>query len=240
MARNGAQSRRFGGALELFAASEWEWQSRGESDTPDSIVTLHEATLRHPYEGIRKDFEALSIASAIVEVALRISVPETECGPVFQVVSNALLAVEESSDSAARYMTLTLTLLKILQWYGNQPILDACLECSAPVTTAAEPFSARLDPAGWVCANCHSPAQFEFQISQASLGDLLIGLSMPIRKFLKQYSGDQRTAREVFRYIEKVFSYHIPGFDRSALKSLQALPAMDSESTGPHPGANPR
>src|SRR6478735_8305092 len=64
MAKNSIASRRFGGALDPFVASEWFFSQKPGAD----LLLLQEAVVKRAYEGLRKDFERLSLASVLNEL----------------------------------------------------------------------------------------------------------------------------------------------------------------------------
>ena len=78
LARNSIQSRRFGGTLEPFTASEWLFAQKPGAD----LARLEEASIRRSFEGLRADFERLSIASVMNEMMLR-TAPRYEPCPDF-------------------------------------------------------------------------------------------------------------------------------------------------------------
>src|SRR3954447_1857160 len=73
LARNSIQSRRFGGALDAFVASEWSFVGRVGAD----LFRVERAVVRRAFEGLRKDFEKLSLASVFGELMIRLA-PERE------------------------------------------------------------------------------------------------------------------------------------------------------------------
>src|SRR5476649_2404312 len=57
MAKNCISSRRFGGALDPFVASEWLFTEKPGAE----VLQLQEAVAKRSFEGLRKDFERLSL-----------------------------------------------------------------------------------------------------------------------------------------------------------------------------------
>ena len=108
LARNSIQSRRFGGALEPFAAGEWLFSERKGAE----LLNLNEASIRRSYEGLRGDFECLSAASALNEIVLRVAHPGEPCPELFRLHSNALAVLEEGADR--------LTVLILLNAYRSR------------------------------------------------------------------------------------------------------------------------
>src|SRR5262249_45008753 len=75
LARNSIQSRRFGGALEPFAASEWHFVERPGAE----LYRVEEAQIRRGFEDLRKDFDRLSLASLLNEIILKLTHEREPC-----------------------------------------------------------------------------------------------------------------------------------------------------------------
>src|SRR6476620_10914476 len=69
MAKNCISSRRFGGSLDCFVASEWLFSQKPGAD----LVILQEAVAKRSFEGLRKDFERLSLASVFNELMMKLA-----------------------------------------------------------------------------------------------------------------------------------------------------------------------
>jgi DNA repair protein RecO len=158
LARNSIQSRRFGGTLEPFTASEWLFVEKPGAE----LVQLNEAIIRRSFEGIRKDFERLSLASVFSEFMLRIAPKNENCVDLFKLHSNALAALEEMPEGEASERTILLLLngylAKALQWSGNQPRLQACQSCKRSLDTLSptDSITCLISDAAWLCPNCRS------------------------------------------------------------------------------------
>lgn len=172
LARNSIQSRRFGGTLDPFVASEWTFAEKPGAD----LARLDEALIKRSFEGIRKDFERLSLASVFSEFMIRVAPKNEGCQDLFKLHSNALAILEElpapgsamPSESGetrpishADFLRSILLLLngylaKCLQWSGNQPQLQACHNCKRPLDTL-EPdasLTCLILDAAWICPDC--------------------------------------------------------------------------------------
>lgn len=249
LARNAIQSRRFGGALEPFVASDWMFVER----TGANLYRVEEATVRRGFEGLRRDFERLALASVLNELMLRVAPEREPCAELFKLHSNALALVEELPDfEIASLPLLNGYLAKILQWSGNQPQLSGCLLCQSPLATQ-EPqahLSCLVSDAGWVCQSCRgsetrhvrsregqSFQQSLLRVTPAALTDFQASLGRPLRSSLEGQVASRREHEALFRFLEALLIYHLPGFDRSAMKSLRFL---GLESSGPPAAAPPR
>src|SRR5688572_25025319 len=91
LARNSIQSRRFGGSLEPFTASEWFFVGKPGAE----LFSIREAHVKRSYEGLRKSFERLSMASVFNELMMRLAPQHEPCPELFRMHSNALAALEE-------------------------------------------------------------------------------------------------------------------------------------------------
>lgn len=232
IAHNAIQSRRFGGTLDLFTAGEWIYTSKPGAE----LGRLEEAKTLRAFEGLRNDFEDLSLASVFNELMLRLAPKEQACSDLFRLHSNALACLDEKktllektsiSDVRFHLSLLNGYLTKLLQWSGSQPRILYCLSCSIHVEKldSEESLSCIIEDAGWICSNCcvQINRQIQRKISPRSVFDFHLGLALPIRKIPGFTLGEEAEQKELFRFLEALFIYHIPGFDQRPLKSLRFL-----------------
>lgn len=251
LARNSIQSRRFGGALEPFSASEWRFVERRGAE----LFRIEEATIRRSFDSIRTDFEAFSLASVFNETMLRIAPEHEPCPDLFKVLSNALAALEEllafekadpiKAPKNARIGLLNAYLAKILQWSGSQPQLDCCFGCQTSLHSL-DPHhfvTCRVAEAAWLCPDCRGTrqithregqafSQFGLRVTPAALRDFYSALVTPMRQIVPTLTADLAEQTELFQFMEALFVYHIPGFDRSQMKSLRFLNLSPGSSSG--------
>ena len=251
MARNAIQSRRFGPALELFAASTWQFSEKNQGHHEDRpLHFLKEALPRRTFEGIRSDFSRLSVASAVNEIVLRAAHSGEKSGELFKLYSNTLAAIEEMDADRNDALLLDLFLLRILYWFGCQPQLDHCETCKKTLSefNRDEKASPLIAQAGWICEQCREVAtghlrkeNFSFsqhrleRFSLEALAELALTRTFPIRKAFETLSKSPTpTAKtehqKLFGYLFAVLTYHVPGFDRTPLKSLRFLDLQGSDS----------
>lgn len=237
MARNAIQSKRFGGSLDLFNASDWVISTKPHSD----LVILLESQSRFSFENLKKDYEKLSLASAFTEFLTRVVPQHQPCPEFFQLHANALYGLNEVPRvQGSEIYFLNNYLLKLLQLSGNQPQMGSCLNCSIALESL-DPHSSvncLVAAAGWICPECRSQtqklvqesrnqgfAQAFLRVTPQALREVGQELATPIRKILLsnapvEYLTDQR---DLFRWIEALFVYHLPGFDQKPLNSIRFL-----------------
>ena len=253
LARNSIQSRRFGGTLEPFAASEWLMSLKPGAE----LYNLSEAVIRQPFEGLRKSFEILSLASVLNELMLKLSPQNESCEELFRLHSNALTALNEMAEGATsnpphdlEIILLNAYLAKLLQWSGNQPRLKACLQCGIELQ-ALHPnaeLSCNIIDAGWVCPSCREKETHDdltdlqdnlqdnsenrrygsfqhliLRVKPLAVHDIHLSLYTPIRKVIALTQASTLDHRELFKFLEALYVYHIPGFDKNPIKSLRFL-----------------
>jgi DNA repair protein RecO len=246
MAKNSVSSRRFGGSLDPFVASEWLYTEKPGAD----LLMLQEAVVKRSYEGLRKDFERLSLASVFNELMLRLAPKGESCEELFKLHANALAALEEMPGSGADLALLNGYLAKVLQWSGSQPQLMACLSCATPVDALPSDLalSCVVTDAGWLCSSCrHSQTHHVrgreggsfvgsmLRVMPDAIRDFYVSLTVPIRQVPAMVQASRDEHRDLFKFLEALFVYHVPGFDQQPLKGLRFL---ELESTVRHQPAS--
>lgn len=243
LARNSIQSRRFGGALEPFSAALWHFVERPGAD----LVRIEEAHIRRSFEGLRKDFQRLSLASVFNELMLKLAPEREPCPDLFRLHANALATLEElpsgtPADGWSEVALLNAYMSKVLQWSGTQPQIQVCLGCQTPASSLQDgsQLHCHVADAGWFCVRCRATAtgggtrhvqgregqnfqQLFISVSPAALQDLEIAMSSPIKGVLPKLRASLPEQRQLFAFVEALFVYHLPGFDRAQLKSLRFL-----------------
>jgi DNA repair protein RecO len=232
MARNSIQSRRFGGTLDSFTASEWIFTQKPGAE----LFILEQAEIKKSFEGLRADFEKLSMASVFSELMLKLAPQQSPAPDLFKLHSNALLALEEADH--APIQLLNAYLAKLLQWSGSQPKLMACMKCEVSLTSLDDQIavSCMIQDAGWVCPACRGvdtrhvrergTSAFDqslLRVMPFAIVDFLLSLSVPIRQIVANTRASKQDHQELFKFLEALFIYHIPGFDRQPLKGLRFL-----------------
>jgi DNA repair protein RecO len=223
IARNGVQSRRFGGSLNLFSCSEFDLDPktiRLAEATDESLVQLLSANLKQAGDGLAKHFEKLSGASALNELILR-TVPSHKSAPeLFKLYRNALLALEENPPEKA-LLLVNAFILKITQWLGVQPQLTRCLACSKPLNEIeADTVIPRIQSGAWMCSAC-TPSTDPGSLTKNVILDAYHSMLHPIRKIA--FVASTREHEALLDFLEKHLQYFVPGLDRAPLGSFRFL-----------------
>jgi DNA repair protein RecO len=238
LARNSIQSRRFGGSLDLFVASDWQFSLKPGA----SLYHLSDTFVREPFDNIRKDFEKLTLASIFSELVLKASAQQSgqlEGGSdLFRLHSNALSTLNEACLLGLEIPLLNAYVAKLLQWSGNQPRLQSCLECQRLLEDLDPKSQVKcvIANASWVCPQCSAQATRHIRdregeslahsmlgLSVLALTDFLMCLRTPIRQVVTKFKASLQDHRELFKLSEALYSYHIPGFDKKPLNGLRFL-----------------
>ncbi len=235
LARNCIQSRRFGGTLDLFAASEWHFTEKPGAD----LAHLQEAEIRRPFDRIRADFERLAVASVLSEIMLRVAPPNQAAPELFKLHSNALASIDDlPPGEPVAYSLLNAYVTKVLQWSGSQPQLQNCLECQRgldTLTTQTE-LTCIVADAAWICPDCRVTAtrhvreramqsfnSAALRVKAIAVHDFFRFMGLPIRQIPKACIATQQEHRDLFAFLQSLLVYHVPGFDKMPLRSLKFL-----------------
>lgn len=240
LARNAIQSRRFGGTLELFTAAEWSFVAKPGAD----LVSIREAQIKRGFEGLRRDLNSLGLAGAFSEILLKLVQPGTPVPELFKLHSNALAYLEEQGPSLG---LLAAYLCKVLSWSGHQPRWFGCLSCARTLeeiwrtarsegpegTNSDLPWLAcRIPEAGWLCPKCRATAQGLTHVQVENAGTRLslhaaaeaaARLHLPIRQAVAALQLPEDDMHELVAFLQALLVYHVPGFDRQPLRSLQLV-----------------
>ncbi len=248
LARNAIQSRRFGGTLDAFVASEWTFVEKPGTE----LLRLEEAVIRRAYDGIRADFELLSVASVMNELMIKVAPKHEPCPDLFRLHANALAYLEETAlkgkppQKALPAGTLDREILallngyltKLLQWSGNQPQLERCLGCELSISQmqAHQSLTCVVSDAGWICPSCRSSdtqhvrdrqglsfQHASLRVTPAAIRDFQMGLHLPIRQVPLAIEGSGKDHQELFKFLEALAIFHLPGFENQPLKSLRFI-----------------
>ena len=243
IARNSVQSRRFGGALDLFVAADWDAHFRDGAE----MGRIDGAIVRREFPNLRRDYDRLSAAAVVAELMGRIAPEQAPAPELFKLLANALHWIDESPEFRPEYegaRLLACVFLKSLQWSGCQPQFSACRGCGRSVTDfTAEPGETEgrgpgleVETASFYCSGCADRGKQGLVSTPPHLiAELLVPLSVPLKQAMEaEYSTSTQAAFEV---AEALLLYHVPGLDQTPLKSIK--PWRATRSTEPLPTATP-
>ncbi len=224
IARNSVQSRRFGGCLNLFTASEVELDSRSikvSEETDEKLVGLQSAIIRQSFADIAKNFDKMSAASAMNELILR-TIPNHRNAPeLFKLYSNCLVMIRENES---RQMILAISnafVLKLTQWLGVQPSVTRCLTCEKSLSEiSGDHVLGQVARGGWACTGCATESR-DHTLSKDVIFDAYQAILNPVRK--TTFSATEREHLELLQYLEQHMLYHVNGLERKPIGSYQFL-----------------
>ncbi|MBL7716977.1 MAG: DNA repair protein RecO [Bdellovibrionales bacterium] len=235
MARNSIQSRRFGGSLEPFTAAQWDIVEKNGGE----MFSVESAQVRRGFEGIRKDFMKLSLASVLNETMLTIAPEREACPDLFRLHANALAVIDEMDVSEKFSKNLVSVYLgKVLHWAGTQPRLSSCLECETALEDLApeESLNFHIGDAGWICSSCRKTGTRH--LNESGMGNTVersVRVSAEtlarLRWALAQKLKDGITMNQTedgYTLILQLSEFHLPGFGRDRLKSFRFLGSESS------------
>lgn len=229
-AKNSVQSRRFGGSLELFTAAEWTVRVKGSHT---EMPHLDEAQIKRGFEGLRKDFERLGMAGAFSEILVRLLQPGVPVPHLFRLHANALAILDERGASLP---LLHLYVYRVLSWSGHAPQWHACRGCNAPLTELWQkygnpemPLEFRVEQAGFLCPECCEVPTHPLTIH--TLIEAGAHLALPMRDAIAGWTLSSEEHRALAESQRAILRYHIPGFDRQDLKSLEWVLSLSAWET---------
>ena len=213
-ARGGRKSvKRFGAALEPFSVIDIQWQpGRGE------LLTLLDAELRNPHQGLRLSLDRLALAGYAVEI-LEMLLHEGEPQPQLYSLLQGYLG--SLSDGGEPRTARLLFELRLVQELGYIPHLLHCSECFARFDEGTVAF----DPArgGSLCDRCGEGTALRVHLR--TIGSLSRSLRSPIGQFADFRFGE-RTLKEGAQVLATVLQAVLPRTPKS-LRFLSVSPASD-------------
>ncbi len=227
IARNGVQSRRFGGSLDLFTCSEFELDLKTiriaeaiNDGIDEALVQVLSAQVRHEAGSLGKHFEKLSGASALNELVLR-AVPSQRPAPeLFKLYSNALFAIQERPPEES-LPVVNAFLLKLTQWLGVQPQLTRCIACGKPLNEVeGDRVVPQVSRGAWVCIGC-AGSNPESTLTKNAILDAYHSMLQPVRKI--EFVAYPKEHEELLDFLERHLQYFVPGLDRTPFGSLRFL-----------------
>ena len=224
IARNSIQSRRFGGCLNLFTASELELDSRSikiSEETDERLVGVQSAQIRQSFEEIPKNFEKMAAASSMNELLLR-TIPNHRNAPeLFKLYSNCIISLNECSSLQVILGVTNAFVLKLTQWLGVQPSVTRCLSCEKNLAEVnGDRVFAQVARAGWVCIDCN-PETRSLSLTKDVIFDAYQSILNPIRKVAFTASAEEHL--ELLHYLEQHLLFYVSGLERKPISSFHFL-----------------
>jgi DNA repair protein RecO len=223
IARNGVQSRRFGGSLDLFTCSEFEIDpktTRIAEASEEALLGLLSSQVRHSPKTLSQSFEKLSAASCLNELLIRMLPPMKASPEVFKLYSNSLMALEELPEERGIAL-VNAFILKMTQWLGVQPALTRCLHCEKPLNEVnGESVYPQINQGAWICGSCTSERSPN-PLSKTLILDAYHSMLHPIRKI--EFQATREDHEHLLAFLEAHLQYFVPGFDKTKVSSFRFL-----------------
>ncbi len=197
---------RFGARLEPLSCVDFVAYGGRTLDTITQAETLRS------FHGIRENLARFEAAAGMVGSVRALSGGDEADRRVFNLLYNALDALE-SRDSGYESVEAALGLkLSILAGYAPQ--LDRCLNCEADLDDAPEPLHFAPEHGGVLCAECRSSTADAFPMAPGALERLRETIERPVRD--APQGEDLRES--VLRVVRAHVLAHAPGNTRSAVR----------------------
>ncbi len=203
VARGGRNSKkRFANCLDLFCLTRMEFQIKPKGD----LHFLGSGKLIRSFQGLRSDFASVCLASYVTELTELLFPQSVVSGEIFELLKQALLALERGMDHDRVRMGFEVRALTI---GGFQIGFEKCCDCSRLYTGAGRAVF-RPDKGGIACLNCRKESRSTPGIGPEGIKAILKMQSMP----MPWERGDQivlneQTAQEIRRVLNLHMEYRI-------------------------------
>jgi DNA repair protein RecO (recombination protein O) len=162
VAKGAIHSRRFGGALDLFACSHVRWK-----ETQGELVRIEEANARRDFVELRSKLENISAAGHFVDLCLRLTEDRQVAREVFLLLAHYLKLLETNSATFEIVRSFEIKLLERLGW---APVLEECVSCGAAFFGEELPpeesyVSLAVERGGFLCRDCSPPQSRHFPLA---------------------------------------------------------------------------
>ena len=170
-----------------------------------TLDTITQAETLRSFHGIREDLARFEAAAGMVGSVRALSGGDEADRRVFNLLYNALDALE-GADSGFEAVEAALGLkLSILAGYAPQ--LDACLGCETALDEADEPLYFAPAHGGVLCAGCRSMTGDAFPMAPGALDRLRALIEVPVRQAPEQTG----LGESVLRVVRSHVLAHAPG-----------------------------
>jgi len=131
----------FAGMLDLFFEAEIAFSRSARSE----IHTLREAVLRNPFEGLRKDYGRVELASYFVELLDLLTEPDHPSPELYDLLRRALAYLEANTPNLKALLHFEKELARLLGVYaGDSPALPALQRLAPRLPEARRALAAKL------------------------------------------------------------------------------------------------
>lgn len=163
--------------LTIYRRGNWRYLSEG------STIEL--------FDGVRQDFELLSLASYFAELTESVVGEEQSAAEVLRLLLNALYALSTLKKDPA--LVKPVFELRLMALSGFEPLADACAVCGR-----SEPEQPMLDVVQGVvhCAGCKQSGGLSLPLTDSSLAALRHALYADGKK-LYSFSADRQTLQQL-------------------------------------------
>ena len=163
--------------LTIYQRGAWRYVSEG------STIEL--------FDGVRQDFELLSLASYFAELTESVVGEEQSAPEVLSLLLNALYALSTLKKDPD--LVKPVFELRLMALSGFEPLADACAVCGRP-----EPEQPMLDVVQGVvhCAGCKQPGGLSLPLTRGSLAAMRHALYADGKK-LYSFTADRSTLQQL-------------------------------------------
>lgn len=190
---------RFGARLEPLSCVDFVAYSGRTLDTVTQAETLRS------FHGVRENLARFEAAAGMVGSVRALSGGDEADRRVFNLLYNALDALEEN-ESGFEAIESALG-LKLAVLAGYAPQLDVCLSCETDLDEAPEPLHFAPEHGGVLCAECRSQTGDAFPLAPGTLESVRVLVETPIRQAPLQAGPRENVLRVVRAHVLA----HAPG-----------------------------
>ncbi len=171
-----------------------------------TLDTVTQAEVLRSFHGVREDLARFEAAASMVGSVRALSGGDEADRRVFNLLYNALDALEERNSGYGSIEAAFGLKLSVLAGYAPQ--LDDCLSCEVSLDEDAEPLYFAPNLGGVLCGECRSATGDTFPMLPGTLEVLRTLIENPIRGNLPEKSGLNES---VLRVVRAHVLAHAPG-----------------------------
>ena len=145
-----------------------------------SLDIVSEASVTNAHPRLRGDYERVSAASAVAEVARLTCFADAEDGFLYPLCARALRACEEADAQASLDLVVAAYVMKVLAHGGWRPQLEGCVLCGDDDVSF---FS--VAAGGALCSSCAKDVAGADEVSRSQLGWLKALIALTFDQLLE-------------------------------------------------------